>query len=289
MTASTPTTRIQTELLRPAQESENRPELRRWQNMNIDEALQDGILGSLALCLCSRYQEIRKQGLNALRAVRNKAHEETFDAQEQVNLLLGELIETASPIIDSRPLSYIGGSFASHALRVLSDPTHFMFSKVNRYLLKDPSWNIRKLADFWLGKTILEMPEQDNTYWKELIWVLDMLVDGVRTADDVDVLRSRNVFERLLALGASPSAGQAVRDRIAQLLYGAVCVGGSATLVTSCGLVSWLKAQKANAFLEDTVVSQFASTLIKEMDGAKVEEWSGGMVIEELDSLVAAA
>ena len=274
------------ELSRPAQESENRPELRRWQGMNADEALQDGILGSLALCLCSKYLEIRRQGLTALRSMRGKVQEESFDAKDQVDLLLGELIETASGVIDERPLSYIGGSFALHALRVLAEPTHFIFSKINRYLLKDPSWNIRKLADFWLGKTILEMPEEDNTYWKELIWVLDMLVDGVRTAEDVNVLRSRNVFERLLALGASPSAGQALRDRIAQLLFNAICAGGSTTLVTSCGLVSWLKIQKVNGFLDHAIITQFATTLISEMDGPKIDEWSGGMIMEELDSLV---
>jgi len=267
------------------EESENRPELRKWQNLDVEEAIQDGVAGRLAVCLCSKYPEIRKQGLTALRGMWKKFPESSYEGKDQADLLVGELIETASGIIDERPMSYIGGSFATHALQVLTDPTHFMFPKVNRYLLKDPTWNIRQLPDYWLGKTILEMPEDDNTYWKELMWVLDMLVDGVRTVDDVGVLRSRNVFERLLALASSPSAGQAVRERIALLIYRSICVGGATLLVTSCGLVSWLRVQRSSGMLSHATVDTFAKAIEGRMDTVKVEEWAGAQLEDELESL----
>lgn len=270
-------------------ESENRPELRRWQSLDIEEAIQDGVAGRLAVCLCSKYPEIRKQGLTALRGMWKKFPESSYEGKDQADLLVGELIETASGIIDDRPMSYIGGSFATHALQVLTDPMHFMFPKVNRYLLKDPTWNIRRLPDYWLGKTILEMPEDDNTYWKELMWVLDMLVDGIRTVDDVGVLRSRNVLERLLALSSSPSAGQAVRERVALLVYRSICAGGATLLVTSCGLVSWLGVQRSSGMLSQAMVDTFARAIEGRVDPAKIEEWAGAQLKDELETLKGAA
>ncbi|GAB7346267.1 hypothetical protein MBLNU457_4992t1 [Dothideomycetes sp. NU457] len=276
-------------LTEAAEESESRPELRRWQNLDIEDAIQDGVAGRLAVCLCSKYPEIRKQGLTALRGMWKKFPESGYEGKEQADLLVGELIETASGIIDERPMSYIGGSFATHALQVLTDPTHFMFPKVNRYLLKDPTWNIRRLPDYWLGKTILEMPEDDNTYWKELMWVLDMLVDGVRTIDDVGVLRSRNVFERLLALSSSPSAGHAVRERVALLVFRSICAGGATLLVTSCGLVSWLGVQRSSGMLNQATVNTLANAIEVRIDTVKVEEWAGAQLKDELETLRGAA
>lgn len=46
--------------------------LTRWTKKDIGQALLDGDVGALILCLCSKYEEIRKQALNNLRVVLGK-------------------------------------------------------------------------------------------------------------------------------------------------------------------------------------------------------------------------
>lgn len=46
--------------------------LARWTKKDIEQAILDGDVGALILCLCSKYEEIRKQALNNLRIVLGK-------------------------------------------------------------------------------------------------------------------------------------------------------------------------------------------------------------------------
>ena len=49
--------------LSPTEESEDHPGLNRWANMAILDAVEEGAVGDLLVCLCSKYEEIRKQAL----------------------------------------------------------------------------------------------------------------------------------------------------------------------------------------------------------------------------------
>lgn len=44
-------------------EDEDHPALIRWAQMGISEAIKDGQIGGLILCLCSKYEDIRKQAI----------------------------------------------------------------------------------------------------------------------------------------------------------------------------------------------------------------------------------
>lgn len=44
------------------------PALRKWIQMETSEAIRDGAVGQLILCLCSKHEEIRKQAIVALRS-----------------------------------------------------------------------------------------------------------------------------------------------------------------------------------------------------------------------------
>ena len=49
------------------EEDENHPGLNRWSNDDIEVAVEDGTVGELLLCLCSKYTEIRRQALVNIR------------------------------------------------------------------------------------------------------------------------------------------------------------------------------------------------------------------------------
>lgn len=50
----------------PPREDENHPELTRWTQKDVSDAVEDGTIGQLILCLCSTYKEIRKQAFGNL-------------------------------------------------------------------------------------------------------------------------------------------------------------------------------------------------------------------------------
>ena len=66
---------------------------------------------------------------------------------------------------------------------VLNDPLHFMYSKVNKFLNKSPNWEIAKLPSYWVDKVCLNPPADDDTHQREVQWVLDTLIDGLRTEE----------------------------------------------------------------------------------------------------------
>lgn len=96
-------------------------------------------------------------------------------------MLAGELAETARDIINDRPLPYFAGVIAARLLSVLADPLHNMYDKVNRFLNRGPQWTPTKLPSYWVDKIILHPPKDDNGHYQEIEWLLDALIDGLRT------------------------------------------------------------------------------------------------------------
>ena len=56
----------------PPQEDEDHPGLTRWSREDISDAISEGAVGDLFLCLCSQYVEIRKQALSSVDALIRK-------------------------------------------------------------------------------------------------------------------------------------------------------------------------------------------------------------------------
>ncbi len=56
----------------PPQEDEDHPGLNRWSREDIGDAISEGAIGDLFLCLCSQYVEIRKQALSSVEALMRK-------------------------------------------------------------------------------------------------------------------------------------------------------------------------------------------------------------------------
>lgn len=288
----------------PPSESDNRPELQRWRNLGIEELIQDGHLEKLILCLCSQYPEVRHQAFTSIQSISQILTTSNHEAKPQLSLLFGELLETVrkETTISESSLPYLVGSFATHALKILAgDPTHIMYPKLNRFLLKDPSWKPHKLADYWLNKTLLEQPDtnilhETSVYWTEAAWVTQWLSCAIVTNTDISLLRSRGVYERLLSLTWSPALPRKVQDDIVRVVYRTACIAavgdhssGATVLITNCGILAWLKDRLFGAKIEKWVLGEIVKMLMQNMDGDKVDEWSRGMAQDQLDELAALA
>lgn len=260
----------------PPAEPKSHPELTRWSLKEIDMAIEDGDVSALILCLCSEHSDIRKQGFAQLNKIKLLLHSSSsFDNSAQLSLLVGEITETFEqqyykPDI---ALPYIAGAFGVRALDVLTEPAHHVYPKLNRYLIRGPEWRVNKMPNYWLSNTVLSLPEDDDGYWKEVQWVLDWLVDGLRTPADLDVLRRGNVFEKAMALWSSPGAAshKLIRERVLELLFRATCVeGGSNVLVTRSGVLSWLET------ISEDVAKKLRERVLETCDEGRFEAWSKG-------------
>lgn len=261
----------------PPTESEDHPELFKWTKKDLGMALEEGDVEPLILCLCSQYPDIRTQAHAELHKLTDKLRNSVIEDKDAMYVLIGELIETYEHhcLPKSESLPYLAGTFATNALRVQMEPTHYMYPKINRYLNKGPEWRIHKLPTYWMENTMLSLPEEDDAYWKETQWVLQWLVDGLRTQADLEILRRGGVFERVMSLYDSPGAKMIgkVREKLMELLWRTTFVeGGSTTLITRTGVLSWLDMVSERNY---GVESALRKRVVETCDQARIKEWSG--------------
>ncbi|OCL14143.1 hypothetical protein AOQ84DRAFT_309448 [Glonium stellatum] len=269
----------------PPQEDNNHPGLNRWRQKELEENIEDGNVGELLLCLSSRHVDIRLQALTNTRQLIAKIESAKNPEWEQIGLLLNETVETARTIIDEIPMPYTATAFAVRAMVVLMDPTHFMFPKLNKFLNRGPSWNVEKLPSYWTENVLRKEPDEDDGFHKEVNWLLDLFIDCIRTIEDMEIFRARNIFERILSFYTSPICWFRIKEKILRLLFRATAVGGSTTLITRSGILSWIQAQIALKDGHEVMLKQLALRLFATCDQAKVHDWSSGSVKDMMGGL----
>ena len=104
-----------------------------------------------------------------------------YSARQQSYLIAGELVETARVTNSVSALQSLAAALAAGLLTVVADPLHFMYEKVNRFLHKGALWKVTKLPSYWVDKIMLKPPTGDETHYQEVEWLLDILIDGLRT------------------------------------------------------------------------------------------------------------
>jgi nucleolar pre-ribosomal-associated protein 1 len=288
----------------PPSESENHPVLTRYRKKDFTTLIDDGDLRSLVHCLTSPYLSIRIQAITALRSVMASLSTSTLIDKDMMYLLLGELLETCTANnINEKPLASIAVVFAAKSVSVLRDPTHALYVKVNEFLNKGPVWKVRAMCVHWLEQVLLHPPSDADTegaYWREVVWVLEWLVDGLRTDEDFDIIRRNGVFEKLMAVFFHPamdkrrlvelvtnpealareSSLQAkVRPLILRLLVRAGIVGGATVLVTGSGALAWLNDVRSLVANENgavRLVEDIEKVLLEHAEGSKIRDWSSG-------------
>jgi len=191
------------------------PALIRYKSHDLPSLVHSPFLAELITYLSSPHPEIRTQALTALSALLPQIKAATsLEAKDQLWLLIGEIVETASGAnLELYPLSGIGSSFACAALKVVLDASHHMFARVNRYLIKDPYWDVRKLVDWFLKRAILD-PDKDmhhhnhqagmvqgdkdggeGRYWEEIAWILNFVAHGINRIEVIIFSYTSNCSE----------------------------------------------------------------------------------------------
>lgn len=153
-----------------------------------------------------------------------------------------------------------------------------MFSKVNKFLTTAPAWDVDFLLRKLYRSIVGSEPDDDGAYHKEVEWFLDYLIDGLRTPRDMESFRKSNIFEQLLSFYASRSCNATCKEKIVRLLLRASAVGGSTTLVTRCGIVSWIQVCLSNQDPRQKMLKVLAQRVLETCDQGRVAEWSNGTI-----------
>jgi len=173
------------------------------------------------------------------------------------------------------PLPYIAWSLAAQMLRVLTNPLHKLYGKVNKFLNKGPRWEIGKIPSYWIDKILLHEPEYDDAHYGEVSWLLDMFIDGLRSNRDMELYRCAKVFERVLSLYNSSALIEPLRKKILHLIFRACEVGGSTTLLTRSGVLSWIQSQVASTDPYGNILRRLADHIYNACDDVWIDRWSG--------------
>lgn len=161
-----------------------------------------------------------------------------------------------------------------------------MFSKINRFLTAAPNWDVDFLLRRLYKSIIVSEPDEDASYHKEVEWFLEYLIDGLRTARDMEAFRKSNAFEQLLSFYASRSCNATCKEKIVRLLLRATAVGGSTTLITRCGLVSWIQMCLNSQDPRQKMLKVLAQRVYETCDQGRVGEWSNGTIEGPITGIV---
>jgi nucleolar pre-ribosomal-associated protein 1 len=97
---------------------------------------------------------------------------------------------------------------------------------------------------------------------------------------DMEIYRSRNVFERILALYNPELVSESVQVNILKLCFRAINVEGSTTLATRSGISSWIQAHSALSTHNEVYLKRLAESLQKSCDQRRVMDWSKGAIFK---------
>lgn len=260
--------------------------LSKWSTKSVEDLVEDDWAAKLIHLLASDQLHIRKEALTNILKAAAKVDESSYEEKKQVWLLLSELAESCKVQVNVGPVPSAFVAFSIHSLDILKSPLHPLYPKINTYLTRSPIWPLEKLP---MAHDILHgEPSEDDKYYTEATWLLTYLLDGLKTPFDLGVLHKKRWFEKILALGSNPYLRTNLRTRILRIIYRSTLIeGGSTTLVTRFGVLSWLDGQRVGcASPEDAALY---TALMKQTwetcDQARVSVWSKGGVSKLMEKL----
>ena len=94
----------------------------------------------------------------------------------------------------------------------------------------------------------------------------------------MELYRRCNIFERLLSFAASPTIDSTLLEKVLHLFYRCSFVEGSSTLITRCGLLSWVQARLMCEGPHQALCKILAQRVLETSDESRISEWSDGCI-----------
>jgi len=246
--------------------------------VDVQAATEKHTLGFAIMALCSHNKSLNTRARSYLSTAIAKLETSTYREKTQILHLLCAILASSSSYqrLDASQPSHIPtvvGVFLAQLVQVLSSPSHFLYEKVMELLLRQPLLNLHDVPH------IISLSNMGEEYHREIFWILNVLEAGLKTEEDLDLYRKRNVFGNCLNVYNSPYTSNKEKEKVVELLWNAAGIeGGGTTLITRNGIISWTEHQLSGALsAEDRILmKRLGARLFESSAKEHISEWSKG-------------
>ncbi|KAK6363433.1 hypothetical protein TWF730_000864 [Orbilia blumenaviensis] len=275
------------------------------QKLDVKDVIEKGLLGVVVMALAANSGEERGMAEAVLTVIVGKlegvaggagrGYKERIEIMHLLCKILAGVTVLEDGGLKEQGIPTITALLLGKMVGIVSNPGHFLYEKVMTWLQSRATVDLTEipmLKDF--------LRSEGEGCWKEVLWVLDALAGGLKSAVDVEICRRRGVFEEILGLYSSSivagSSGKGqeefIRKKILEILWNAGGVeGGATTLITRTGVVSWIKMMISVVDAKEgeegrVLLKRLAARLWEGCDKGYVKQWSEGNIGRVLESLV---
>lgn len=161
---------------------QNLPSRKRLDLEDLESVISNNHLKDNIRLLCSQQEDVRLQSFDELSRFLPRLMSSPDPNWRLLAVTIIGITETAKAgSLAETPFPSVLAQFGCNFVDVWTDPLHLMYPKVNRFLLKAPVWERKKMITYWIDKVILKDSEGDDTKISEKMWLLDVLVQGLHT------------------------------------------------------------------------------------------------------------
>ncbi|OBA21216.1 hypothetical protein METBIDRAFT_78253 [Metschnikowia bicuspidata var. bicuspidata NRRL YB-4993] len=215
---------------------------------NLTKLVDSGLLRFVITSLS--FNRVREIAKIVLMGVLKTLCDETVTYRDKsiMKVFVSSILHSTKILDHAVPLVwYIAGSLCS----ILTTPGHYLYEQVHRYVLSTPAFKPNSIPLFNLlasnAKTD-DLVEEDD-YYKSVTWLVVQMAEGIKTSEDIKLLKSRDVLEWMFNLYNSKYASNRLRANILNFLYSIQRVGpdGTDMVTTKFAGLSTLEVIKRSA------------------------------------------
>lgn len=200
----------------------------------MKQLIEHHALGLAFIGLSSDHSGIRCSASYLLSRFNKLVLSSTIREKAQLETLFNNVRNSISSTdIENSPIERVQAVFLALAAHLLMNPSHFLYEKVNHYMLARPQLDMADIPLF------LNLFYSSENYSKELGWLLRLLTAGVSETSE-KVYGRRHVLELCMGLFRSKSTTSRTREAIAELLSRSLQEAGMRRYFEHVGGKVWL-------------------------------------------------
>lgn len=185
---------------------------------NMAKIIDSGFLHFIVMCLSlESTRDVAKVILHGMLKYLTSTEENIKD-KNIIKIYISSILHTLRVSDHSTPLVwYFIGEFAN----IITNPGHFLYEHVFRFILSTPKFQQFEIPLYRVLAMSLpneDSAEEDN-YYKQITWLLELLTASITSSADLKVLKFRDVIEWAFNVYNLSYASAAIKSKIMALIH----------------------------------------------------------------------